>query len=134
MATFQPDGSAMFFTRNGTSLNKKNAYCLQLFKANSTDGQNWNKAAVVPFCRKSSNYMHPAISPDGKSLFFVSDKAGGQGGTDIYVSRKQKDRWSRPENLGEQINTDGHEGFPFMHQNGKLYFCSKGHLGLGGWF
>jgi len=132
MATFQPDGSAMFFTRNGVSLNKKNAYCLQLFEAQSTDGQHWERAEVVPFCRKTSNYMHPAISPDGKSLFFVSDKAGGLGGTDIYVSRKQKGRWSRPENLGDKINTDGHEGFPFMHANGKLYFCSKGHLGLGG--
>ena len=76
--------------------------------------------------------MHPAVSPNGKLLFFVSDKAGGLGGTDIYVSRKQKNRWSRPENLGAKINTSGHEGFPFMHQNGKLYFCSKGHLGLGG--
>ena len=132
MATFQPNGSSMFFTRNGTSLNKQNAYCLQLLEAKSSDGNNWQKAEVIPFCRKSSNYMHPAISPDGKSLFFVSDKAGGQGGTDIYISRKQKNRWSRPENLGEQINTDGHEGFPFMHPNGKLYFCSKGHLGLGG--
>ena len=132
MATFQPDGSVMFFTRNGVSLNKKNAYCLQLFEAQSKDGQHWEKAEVVPFCRTASNYMHPAISPDGKSLFFVSDKAGGLGGTDIYVSRKEKNRWSRPENLGEKINTDGHEGFPFMHANGKLYFCSKGHLGLGG--
>ncbi len=132
MATFQPNGSSMFFTRNGTSLNKQNAYCLQLFEAKSNDGNNWQKAEVIPFCRKASNYMHPAISPDGKSLFFVSDKAGGQGGTDIYVSRKQKNRWGRPENLGEQINTDGHEGFPFMHPTGKLYFCSKGHLGLGG--
>lgn len=132
MATFQPDGSAMFFTRNGTSLNKQNAYCLQLFEAKSNDGKNWNKATVISFCRKSANYMHPAIAPDGQSLFFVSDKAGGQGGTDIYVSKKRKGRWSRPENLGEKINTDGHEGFPFIHQNGKLYFCSKGHLGLGG--
>ena len=132
MATFQPDGSAMFFTRNGTSLNKKSAYCLQLFEAKSENGQNWSKAVVLSFCRKASNYMHPAISTDGKSLFFVSDKAGGLGGTDIYVSRKQKGRWSRPENLGEKINTNGHEGFPFMHTNGKLYFCSKGHLGLGG--
>lgn len=132
MATFQPDGSAMLFTRNGTSLNKKDAYCLQLFEAQSKDGQHWEKAEVVPFCRKAANYMHPAISPDGKSLFFVSDKAGGLGGTDIYVSRKQKGRWSRPENLGEKINTDGHEGFPFIHPNGKLYLCSKGHLGLGG--
>lgn len=132
MATFQANGQAMFFTRNGNFLNRQNAYCLQLFEAQSDDGKNWDKAETVSFCRKESNYMHPAVSPDGHLLFFVSDKAGGLGGTDIYVSRKEKNRWSRPQNLGEKINTDGHEGFPFMHQNGKLYFCSKGHLGLGG--
>jgi len=132
MATFRPDGAAMFFTRNGNYLNRQSAYCLQLFEAKSDDGKNWNKAEPVSFCRKESNYMHPAVSPDGQLLFFVSDKAGGLGGTDIYVSRKEKKRWSKPVNLGAKINTDGHEGFPFMHQNGKLYFCSKGHLGLGG--
>ena len=132
MATFQPSGASMFFTRNGNHLNKQNAYCLQLYEAQSANGENWEKAAQVNFCRTASNYMHPAISSDGKSLFFVSDKAGGLGGTDIYVSRKEKNRWSRPENLGAKINTDGHEGFPFIHPNGKLYFCSKGHLGLGG--
>lgn len=132
MATFQPSGASMFFTRNGNHLNKQNAYCLQLYGAQSSDGESWEKAAQLNFCRTASNYMHPAISADGKSLFFVSDKAGGLGGTDIYVSKKEKNRWSRPENLGAKINTDGHEGFPFIHPNGKLYFCSKGHLGLGG--
>ncbi len=132
MATFQPSGASMFFTRNGNHLNKQNAYCLQLYEAKSSNGETWEKAEQLHFCRTASNYMHPAISADGKSLFFVSDKAGGLGGTDIYVSKKEKDRWSKPQNLGPKINTDGHEGFPFMHQNGKLYFCSKGHLGLGG--
>jgi len=132
MATFQPTGTSMFFTRNGNHLNKQNAYCLQLYGAKSSDGKTWGKAAQLNFCRTASNYMHPAISADGKSLFFVSDKAGGLGGTDIYLSKKEKNRWSKPQNLGPTINTNGHEGFPFMHQSGKLYFCSKGHLGLGG--
>jgi len=132
MATFQPAGASMFFTRNGNHLNKQNAYCLQLYGAKSSDGKTWEKAAQLNFCRTASNYMHPAISADGKSLFFVSDKAGGLGGTDIYISKKEKNRWSKPKNLGPKINTNGHEGFPFIHQNGKLYFCSKGHLGLGG--
>ncbi len=132
MATFQPTGASMFFTRNGNHLNKQNAYCLQLYEAKSSDGKTWEKAEQLNFCRTASNYMHPAISADGKTLFFVSDKAGGLGGTDIYVSKKEKNRWSKPQNLGPKINTNGHEGFPFMHQNGKFYFCSKGHLGLGG--
>ncbi len=132
MATFQPTGASMFFTRNGNHLNKQNAYCLQLYEAKSSDGKTWEKAEQLNFCRTASNYMHPTISADGKTLFFVSDKAGGLGGTDIYVSKKEKNRWSKPQNLGPKINTNGHEGFPFMHQNGKFYFCSKGHLGLGG--
>jgi outer membrane protein OmpA-like peptidoglycan-associated protein len=133
MASFTANKKAMYFTRNGIHLNKKNAYCLQLFEAKSDDGKHWKKTEVLPFCQKQSNYMHPAISPDGKILFFVSDKPGGVGGTDIYMSRKTKKRWTKPKNLGPNVNTEGHEGFPFMHQNGKLYFCSKGHMGLGGY-
>lgn len=132
MASFQADGTSMFFTRNSIHLNRQNAYCLQLFEAKGENGKNWKNTEVLSFCSKSSNYMHPAVSPDGQFLFFVSDKAKGFGGTDIYVSKKTKKGWGRPENLGDKINTEGHEGFPFMHQNGKLYFCSKGHLGLGG--
>ena len=132
MATFQPTGTSMVFTRNGNHLNKQNAYCLQLYQAKSSNGENWEKAELLNFCRTASNYMHPSLSADGKTLFFVSDKAGGLGGTDIYVSKKEKNKWSRPKNLGATINTNGHEGFPFIHPNGKLYFCSKGHLGVGG--
>ena len=132
MASFQPDGSALFFTKNGIHLSRQNAYCLQIFQATSKDGKKWKKPKLLPFCSKEYNYMHPAISPDGKQLFFVSDRPKGMGGTDIYVSQKTKRGWEKPQNLGEKINTEGHEGFPFLHQNGKLYFCSKGHRGLGG--
>ena len=133
MATFQEDGSSIIFTRNGTHLNKQNAYCLQLFEAISEKAKHWQKPKLLSFCNRQSNYMHPALSPNGKLLFFVSDKPGGLGGTDIYMSKKTKKGWSKPQNLGNVINTQANEGFPFVHQNGTLYFCSKGHLGLGGY-
>ena len=132
MATFTADGTAMYFSRNGHHLDKHDAYCLQLYVSKSNDGKRWKGADLLSFCSKEYNYMHPAVSPDGNYLFFVSDRPKGQGGADIYVSEKGKKGWSRPENLGETINTEGHEGFPFMHANGKLYFCSKGHAGFGG--
>jgi len=132
MATFTADGTAFYFSRNGNTMSKQNAYCLQLYGAKSKDGKKWKDTKVLGFCRKETNYMHPAVSPDGRYLFFVSDKTGGNGGTDIYVSEKKKKGWSMPKNLGTTINTESHEGFPFMHENGKLYFCSKGHPGFGG--
>lgn len=132
MATFTADGRSLYFSRNGNTMSKQNAYCLQLYGAKSKDGKKWKDAKVLEFCRKETNYMHPAVSPDGRYLFFVSDKKGGNGGTDIYVSEKKKKGWTMPENLGTSINTESHEGFPFMHPNGKLYFCSKGHAGFGG--
>jgi len=132
MATFTADGTVLYFSRNGNTMSKQNAYCLQLYGARSKDGKKWKDAKVLDFCRKETNYMHPAVSPDGRYLFFVSDKTGGNGGTDIYVSEKKKKGWTMPENLGTTINTESHEGFPFMHANGKLYFCSKGHPGFGG--
>ena len=132
MATFTADGTSFYFSRNGNTMSKQNAYCLQLYGASSKDGKKWKAAKALEFCRKETNYMHPAVSPDGRYLFFVSDKTGGNGGTDIYVSEKKKKGWTLPKNLGTNINTESHEGFPFMHPNGKLYFCSKGHPGFGG--
>jgi hypothetical protein len=77
--------------------------------------------------------MHPAISPDGKELFFTSDKPGGEGGTDIYVATRTAKGWGVARSLGNMVNTPSNEGFPFMHPDGRhLFFCSKGHAGFGG--
>ena len=65
-------------------------------------------------------------------MFFISDSKKGNGGTDIYVSYRTKKGWGRPQNLGPNINTSANEGFPFMHSDGRLFFCSKGHVGYGG--
>ncbi len=130
-ASFLPDGSEVYFTRNGNTSNRKNAFTLQLHSAKKEKGK-WKKIDVVSVCRNAYNYMHPAISPDGKTLFFVSDKPGGKGGTDIFYTQKKGDKWGRAINMDSTINTSAHEGFPFMNEDGKLYFCSKGHIGYGG--
>ena len=132
MASFNAAGTELYFSKNGNNLDKNDAYCLQLYVAKSKDGKRWKGADKLDFCSKEYNYMHPAVSPDGNSLFFVCDRPNGNGGTDIYVSKRTKKGWSNPKNLGSTINTSANEGFPFMHPNGKLYFCSKGHAGLGG--
>ncbi len=122
----------IFFTRNGSVSNRKNAFTLQLFTATLEKGDKWKNIELLPFCRPNHNYMHPAISPDGNTLFFVSDKPGGKGGTDIYYAKRNGDSWGKAINLDSTINTTAHEGFPFMDTQGKLYFCSKGHIGYGG--
>ncbi len=73
-----------------------------------------------------------SLSPDGKRFFFSSDRSGGEGGLDLYVSEKQKDgKWGKAVNLGPSINTRGNEDAPFLAEDGTLYFGSDGHLGLG---
>ena len=77
---------------------------------------------------------HPCLSPDDKTLYFAADIAGGMGGRDLYKSTydRRKKTWSAPENLGPTINTAGDEMFPFIHEDGFLYFASNGHPGMGG--
>ena len=130
--TISQDGTRAVFSRNSKNANKKNTHTIQLFEMESTDGNKWKNIKEVDFANNAYNFMHPALSPDGNTLFFVSDKGSGHGGTDIYVSYYKKNKWSRPVNLGPVINTDANEGFPFFDKDGKLFFCSKGHAGYGG--
>ena len=94
--------------------------------------QEWD--ALIPFDHndKNGNYGHPCVSPDGKQIFFVSDRPGGQGGTDIWVSQNQGDQWGAPVNMGPVVNTSGDEMFPFLRGDSTLFFASSGHPGLGG--
>ncbi len=133
-ASFTADGSEIFFTKNGNVANKRNTYTMQLFTAVKGNGGRWKSAKQLAICRPNYNYMHPCISQDGQTLFFTTDGPSGEGGTDIYYSVKRKDgKWSKPRNLGPNINTSMNEGFPFLHADSKLYFCSKGHIGYGGY-
>lgn len=126
------EANVAVFSRNSHHLSKRNTFNMQLYSTELKDGTSWKKAELIRFCSNEANYMHPCISPDGKQLFFVSDKGGGEGGTDIYISKLGKKGWGRPENLGHKINSSAHEGFPYMHTDGRLFFCSKGHTGYGG--
>lgn len=80
-----------------------------------------------------TNDRHPAISGDGMTMAFVSDRDGGKGGFDVWVSHRTGDGWTQPENAGEFVNTPFNEIAPFLNEDGtKLYFSSEGHIGWGG--
>jgi outer membrane protein OmpA-like peptidoglycan-associated protein len=131
-ATFTADGQRVYFCQNGNTPSKGGAYNMQVFTAEIT-GNGWKNVELLPFCTPENNYMYPSVSSDGLRLFLVAERGGGFGGLDLYVSSKTKKGWSRLENLGDRVNTAAHEGFPFAASNGKLYFCSKGHAGYGGY-
>ena len=99
------------------------------------DQNRWGDETVeaVPFNDNEYSVCHPSISKDGKTLYFASDKPGGYGGVDIYMTTREiGGAWSIPVNLGPKINTSGNDMFPFIADDGTLYFASDGHEGLGG--
>ena len=97
-------------------------------------GDSWSEPVNLNILADTLVAAHPALSPDGSTLYFVSEMAGGFGLKDIYsVTRSGNgDSWSTPRNLGPDINTSGDELFPFMRDDGSLYFASDGHIGMGG--
>lgn len=129
--TISRNGETMIITRNSYEASKRNTFNLQLFEL-KRKGDTWSRGIPLSFCKIDRNYMHPTLSFTGDTLYFVSDKAGGQGGTDIFMTYRTPKGWKSPINLGDKVNTSGHEAFPFIHSDGTLYFSSKGHSGFGG--
>jgi hypothetical protein len=105
---------------------------LQLYWVNNVSGK-WK--GEIPFEYNSDEYSvsHPALSTDGKTLYFVSDMPGGLGGKDLYKCILNNSGWSQPRNLGKTINTSTDETSPFIHNSNTLYFASNGHGGFGGY-
>ena len=127
--SFTDDGKTAYFTRNGRRTKK--GYLLEVWEAKFKEGV-WAPSNRLFFNKYGYNYFHPAITPDGQRLYYVSDEAGGFGGTDIYFIEKNEDgSWRPTSNLGQDINTEGNELFPSFYE-GILFFSSNGHAGLGG--
>lgn len=131
------DGKRMYFDRNDYYNGKykkseEGINELNIYYAENVDGE-WKDIKPVPFNDHQYSTTHPALSADGNTLYFTSDRPGGKGKADIYkVAIAADGSFGTPVNLGDNINTEGKEGFPFIDSNGTLYFSSDAHLGMGG--
>jgi hypothetical protein len=115
-----PDGSEIYY-----AVNIRNFDLSTILFVRQVNGK-WSKPAVAPFASdKSSNYLEPAISPDGSKFFFVVSKRDGKNNNDIWVMERENDGWGAPQKLGEQINTSVSETFPSITNDGTLYFSRR---------
>ncbi|MBN2486903.1 MAG: PKD domain-containing protein [Bacteroidales bacterium] len=137
-ASFSSDFKIMYITRNlraGEKLSElqKVSDTIKFGVYQATEAKKeWILSREFPYNDEGYDLVHPALSPDGKLLFFASTMSGGYGGYDIYQSVFENGQWQSPKNLGPVINTFENEVFPFLHQNGRLYFSSRGHNSQGG--
>ncbi len=136
-ATFSAKGDTIYFTRTVSGKKDKQTNrvlnSLQVFMSIQDSTGKWSKPqSAFDFNSNSYSVGQPSLSPDGKTIFYMSDMAGGKGFTDIYYSEKTANgKWGPPINVGDGVNTFGHELFPFIAANGKLYFSSDVHPGMG---
>ncbi|PHR47257.1 MAG: hypothetical protein COA32_07495 [Fluviicola sp.] len=129
---FNSDETKMVITHNYSNKEKKEGVrYLALYLSEKDEEGEWKELEAFPHDVKNSNTGHGCFSPDGNTLYFVSDRKGGEGKTDIYYSNFEYGEWQKPVNL-EIVNTVGEEMFPYVSDENVLYFASNGHLGLGG--
>lgn len=127
---FSPDGKTMYFTR--CSSDPDYPRYAEIWESARSDAS-WSSPKKCEISKDTlSSYAHPAVSPDGEWLYFVSDMPGGEGGFDIWRTRIVSSGFGGVENLGRPINTSGDEMFPTFKPTGELYFSSDGHPGMGG--
>ncbi|GAB4038161.1 OmpA family protein [Spirosoma gilvum] len=128
---FTKDGKTMVFAR-GNNGKRKGGLDVDLFISRLGEGGVWSQPLRLPISDSTAWDGSPAFSGDGRTLYFASNRAGGAGGIDLYrTSIDASGRFSRPVNMGRDINTPGDEMFPYVGANAKLYFASDGHPGLG---
>jgi outer membrane protein OmpA-like peptidoglycan-associated protein/tetratricopeptide (TPR) repeat protein len=131
---FSKDGNTIYYTRVKYHADRKNKEFVNRAKIYFSEmkGNDPKKEKMFSFDSDLYSIAHPSISADGNRLFFSSDKPGGFGGFDIYVSTKGESDWSEPVNLGPDVNTVGNEEFPFFRDDSVLFFSSDGLPGFGG--
>ena len=135
---FTNDGGTIYFTRSNYTDGKKRKSAdrvtlLKLYKGTLNKYGKFSDIVELPFNSDQYSTAHPALSPDEKTLYFASDMPGSFGQSDLYrVSINDDGSFGTPQNLGNKINTEGKETFPFVSNENELYFSSDGHPGLGG--
>jgi peptidoglycan-associated lipoprotein len=128
--TFSPDGRTMVFAKGNTG-KRKGAVDVDLYLSRFRNGQ-WSEPTPININQPESWESTPAFSPDGRTLYFSSNRRGGLGGLDLYSAQMDsRGRFGRVRNLGSEINTAGNELFPYVAENSKLYFSSDSHPGYG---
>ena len=129
--SFSSDYKELYFTRCETGKREKKG-CAVMYSQKT--GDKWSDPKNIGILPDSVIAAHPSLSPDGSTLYFVSDISGGYGKKDIWKVTKANGggAWSKPVNLGPDINTPGDEVFPYIREDGSLYFSSEGLIGMGG--
>jgi outer membrane protein OmpA-like peptidoglycan-associated protein len=135
--TYDAQNDVIYFTRNDTKPGGKkpryvNSTNYMRIYSSVFDSENWSTPELAPFNDEKSDACHPTISADGEKLYFASNRAGGFGGMDLYMCKMVEGAWSEAVNLGSEVNSSKNEVFPFIHEDGTLYFSSNKAKGLGG--
>ncbi|WP_339753700.1 OmpA family protein [uncultured Winogradskyella sp.] len=140
LVSFTPDGKTMYFSRESyfekdfekDSLSKTRYSQLYLFKATKL-AEDWDTIESLAINSENYSVKNPSVSSDGNTLYFASNMPGGFGNFDIYKASINSDGTiGEPQNMGQKVNTEGQEMFPYISSTNTLYFSSNGHLGLGG--
>ena len=134
---FNKTGDELFVTRNNIENGKvkeseNGIVKLKIFEYKKS-GNKWVGGVPFPYNSDQYNCAYPCLSPDANKIYFSSDMPGGYGLLDLYVCERKGDSWGQPVNLGPTINTSGSDGFPFLDNEGGIYFASNGRGGLGGY-
>lgn len=133
--SFSRDGRTVYFTKEIFTDRKRGGgkSVFKIYQARYDNGK-WKNVVELPFNTDHYSSAHPALSPDGETLYFVSDRVGSYGVSDIWMVKVFDNGmgFGLPEKLGPNINTKGKDSFPFVSASGKLYFSSDGHNGHGG--
>ncbi|MEO6305923.1 MAG: OmpA family protein [Bacteroidia bacterium] len=133
---FTKDGNTQFITRNNIVKSKMKKgqdgrVNLKIY-SRKKEGEEWGQWSEFPFNSDDYSCGDPAVSGDGKTLYFVSDMPGTLGLTDVWVSKFENNSWTKPENLGQSVNSEGREMFPQLFEDEVLFYSSDGKIGLGG--
>ena len=141
-ATFDPTSKRLYFTRNNFLAGKvteaengelKLGIYFADIQAGKTGAPEWGPLTPFKYNDPNFNFGQPCITANGQRIYFVSDKPGGSGGTDIWYCDRVNDDWAEPVNMGTRINTPGGEMYPFVTSDSTFYFSSSGQPGLGGY-